>query len=54
MKAAEKEVAKTRKEAESIVGEAREKQQAMQTLQLEVEELGKSLTTQQEQVCVCV
>lgn len=41
---------RARKVVESIAGEAGTQQQTMQTLQLEVEELGKALLTQQEQV----
>lgn len=50
LKAAEAQVAKSRKEAERITKEAGSQQQSMQTLQLEVEEMEKSLATQQEQV----
>ena len=51
LKAAEAQVAKSRKEAERVTKEAGSQQQAMQTLQLEVEEMEKSLATQQQQVC---
>jgi hypothetical protein len=50
LKAAEAQVAKARKEADQITKEAGSQQQAMQTLRLEVEEMEKSLSTQQQQV----
>lgn len=50
LKAAEEEVARTREVSESVRKEVGDKQQTMQTLQLEVEELGKAIATQQQQV----
>ena len=54
LKAAEQEVERSRKAAEDIVTEAGTQQQTMQTLQLEVEELGKAIAAQQQQVSVRV
>lgn len=54
LKEAEEQVVRSRKAVEKVVKEAGTQQLTMQTLQLEVEELGKALTAQQEQVCVCV
>ena len=55
LKAAEDGLSKAKKEAESIVREAKANEQEMQALQLELEELGKSLETQQQQVkCACM
>ena len=52
LKAAEQGLAKAKKDAQSIVGEAKANQQEMQALQLELEELTKSLETQQQQVAM--
>lgn len=66
LKEAEEAITKAKKEAESVVGEAKTREQEMQALRLEVEELEKSLETLQGQVgtstyfcmnfcpCVCV
>lgn len=41
---------RSRKAAEEVVAQASSQQQSMETLQLEVEELGKAIAAQQEQV----
>ena len=41
---------RSRRAAEEVVAEAGTQQQGMETLQLEVEELGKAIAAQQEQV----
>ena len=50
LKAAEEEVVRSRKEAENISKESGSQQQGMHTLKLEVQEMQKSLSTQQQQV----
>lgn len=53
LKEAETAITRAKKEAESVVKEAKAKEQEMQALRLEVEELEKSVQTQQQQVyCV--
>lgn len=54
LKAAEAEVERSRKAAEDIVTEAGTQQQTMETLKLEVEELGMAIAAQQEQVLTLV
>ena len=43
-----------KREAEGVVQEAKRREQEMQALQLEVEELDKGLQSQQQQVCLSV
>ena len=60
LKAAEDGLSKAQKEAEQATAALGNQDQEMATLQLEVEELGKSIASQQEQVvhehckCVCL
>ena len=52
LKEAEESLARAKRDAEGVVKEAKEQQQEMHALRLEVEELQKGLLTQQEQVRV--
>ncbi|KAL5486574.1 hypothetical protein EMCRGX_G019076 [Ephydatia muelleri] len=53
LKEAEEALARARQEAEGVVKEAKGRDQEVQALRLEVEELQKGLLAQQEQISVC-
>ena len=50
LKAAREEMARARKEAESVLGATGQQEQAMHTLELEVQELKTAIASQEQQV----